>query len=234
VTCGQAHQRRTRRTVLRRPLHRLPRRSACWRANWRGSIGARVSAQTFVEEPGRGSSHHVCVVVGGERRHRRAAPPDPIVVPARPAAMAPRPRTGQPPTPDPRRRPGQRPGDGAGLLRQGQRRRDPGPGASAGWWTRSSIATLRSISGSREGRDELDRQVLAGQLRGRSYAFLYTTCHRTATRCFEPPTRSPGVRQPAEPGKNGSRRSPSPKTSTAPEQREARPLTVRRGARHTS
>jgi DNA invertase Pin-like site-specific DNA recombinase len=43
VASGQAHQRRTRRAVLRRPLHRVPRDAACRRAEARGAA-TRVTA----------------------------------------------------------------------------------------------------------------------------------------------------------------------------------------------
>ena len=87
---------------------------------------------------------------------------------------------------------------------------------------------------SREGRDDLDRQVLVGQLRGRPDAFLYDHMPPHGDPLLWIADASPGARQPADPGKNASTRSQSPRTLTGPEQREARPLTVRRGAGLTS
>ena len=91
-------------------------------------------------------------------------------------------------------------------------------------------SATRLIIESREGRDEIEPQVLVDQLRGRPDAFFRTTCHRTVTRCSGSPTRSRGARQQRASGKSGPRRSRPPRTSIVPEHREARPLTVRRGA----
>ena len=82
---------------------------------------------------------------------------------------------------------------------------------------------VRLIIESREGRDDLDRQVLVGQLAAPTPSST-TTCHRTVTRCSGSPMPSSGARQPADPGKNASTRSSFPRTlNGGPEQREARP-----------
>jgi len=86
---------------------------------------------------------------------------------------------------------------------------------------------VRLIIESREGRDDLDRQMLVGQLRGGPDAFLYDRMPPHGDPLLWIAMPSPGARQPADPGKNASTRSLSPRTLTSPEQREARPLTVR-------
>jgi DNA invertase Pin-like site-specific DNA recombinase len=63
VARRQTHQRRTSRTVLRRPLHRLPRRSACWGVETRAG-SPLVSSHIFVETKDRDYSpgrEHPCV-----------------------------------------------------------------------------------------------------------------------------------------------------------------------------
>jgi hypothetical protein len=132
-----------------------------------------VSAQAFVDESGRGSKYHVCVVVvangdvdelrrlvrsfclPGQRRwhfvherdSRRRQIIDAIVASGQVTALIYR-------------------GKGRDAeIRADSFRRMVQPLLERG--------VTRLIIESREGRDELDRQVLVGQLRGRSDAFLY-------------------------------------------------------------
>ena len=132
-----------------------------------------MSAQAFVDESGRGSRYHVCVVVvangdvdelrrlvrsfclPGQRRwhfvherdSRRRQIIDAIVVSGQVTALIYR-------------------GKGRDAeIRAESFRRMVEPLLERG--------VTRLIIESREGRDELDRQVLVGQLRGRADAFLY-------------------------------------------------------------
>src|SRR5664280_1769987 len=50
LASGQAHQRRARRAVLRRTLHRLPRGPTRWRAEDGHSGSPSVSSHIFVDE----------------------------------------------------------------------------------------------------------------------------------------------------------------------------------------
>lgn len=132
-----------------------------------------MSAQAFVDESGRGSSYHVCVVVIGngdvdalrrlvrsfclpgqrrwhfvhERDSRRRQIIDALVASGQVTALIYR-------------------GKGRdGEIRAESFRRMVQPLLDRG--------VTRLIIESREGRDELDRQVLIGQLRGRADALLY-------------------------------------------------------------
>lgn len=139
----------------------------------RAAIGSRVSAQAFVDESGRGSKYHVCVVViangdvdklrrlvrsfclPGQRRwhfvherdSRRRQIIDAIVASGQVAALIYR-------------------GKGRDAeIRAESFRRMVQPLLDRG--------VTRLIIESREGRDDLDRQVLVDELRGRPNAFLY-------------------------------------------------------------
>ncbi len=195
----------------------------------------RVSAQAFIDESARGSSYHVCVAVvangdveslrrvvrsfclPGQRRwhfvnerdSRRKQIIDAIVHSGQVSALA---------------------YYGTGRdndLRAESFRRMVQPLLDRG--------VTRLIIESRQGRDDLDRQVLIDQLRRHGTAgFDYAHLPPTPTRCCGSQTHSPGALPPAGPGEIASPPSRPGRTSPDGRKREARPLTVRRGAGLTS
>jgi hypothetical protein len=172
---------------------------------------------------------------GGERRRRCLASAGPFVLPAGPTALALRPER------DSRRRQILdailASGQATALIYYGKGRDTEIRAESFRRMVDPLIDrnVVRLIVESREGRDDLDRQVLVGQLRSRPDAFLYD---------HMPPHGDPllwiadALAWCSSAGGPWQERTDAITISqdalNGPEQREARPLTVRRGAGLTS